>query len=328
MYKNLDTYLEEIGHYLSGREERQEILSEIRSHVMEKAEAEGKPVAEAAIARAIADYGKPRQVAEKYLEGRPLIAPAFARHLFRYASLLFIVHLAFIVLAVVFRKSFIVFPFLFVPRLGVIAAVLYLPMAFLADFGAVALVLYFITRSGKEIRLPWPRFAVDLDEVQATDARTLASRVAAMVGAGIMLALTGVGLKLFLAHRTLFFSSTNFKGFRPLFTPEPGRRLSLIALILIGAGTIELLIKAFSRSRRVAAWVNAAANAVALVMIGLLFSQPYGQLFAVHIPEKLQSWLRPTLVVTLLVIALAVGVDLVVNLVRLGRTRMGAGEKR
>ncbi len=46
---------------------------------------------------------------------------------------------------------------------------MYLPMAFLADFGVVALVLYFITRSGKEIRLPWPKFALDLDEVKATD---------------------------------------------------------------------------------------------------------------------------------------------------------------
>ena len=89
MHKNLETYLEEISHFLSGREERQEILSEIRSHILEKAEQEAGPVSEETLGKIIAAYGKPRQVAEKYLEGRSVIAPAFTRHLFRYTSLLF-----------------------------------------------------------------------------------------------------------------------------------------------------------------------------------------------------------------------------------------------
>jgi hypothetical protein len=40
MSNKLEAYLEEISHFLSGREEREEILSEIRSHILEKAEAE------------------------------------------------------------------------------------------------------------------------------------------------------------------------------------------------------------------------------------------------------------------------------------------------
>jgi len=36
MPNKLDVYLEEISHYLSGRTEREEILNEIRSHILEK----------------------------------------------------------------------------------------------------------------------------------------------------------------------------------------------------------------------------------------------------------------------------------------------------
>jgi len=160
MYKNLEIYLEEISHYLSGRGEREEILAEIGSHILEKAEQESGPVSEASLEKVIAAYGKPRRVAEKYLDDRPVIAPAFKRLLFRYTTLLFAIHLVFIVFAVIFKKSFVVFPFFFMPRLGVIEAIMYLPAAFLTDFGIVALVLYFITQSGKEFKLPWPKFAL------------------------------------------------------------------------------------------------------------------------------------------------------------------------
>jgi len=323
MYKNLESYLEEISHFLSDPGEREEILSEIRSHIMEKIEHEGGPVTEGALEKVIATYGRPRQVAEKYLDGRPIIAPAFTRHLFRYASLLFAVHLVFIVFAVIFKKSFIVFPFLFVPRLGVIGAVLYMPMAFLADFGAVAMMLYFITRSGKEIKLPWPKFALDLDEVKATDAKTAAAQVATMVGAGIMLALTGLAVTLYIKYQTIFFISTNFSKFRPLFMPAPGRTLSLIVIIMLAAGTLGLLVKLFTRSRRIACWVDAGADAVALVLMGVVLRQPYANLLAVRIPPALHSWLHITLTVTLLFVALMIAVDLVANVVRLGRKRLG-----
>ncbi|HSQ35286.1 MAG TPA: hypothetical protein VLQ89_04760, partial [Candidatus Binatia bacterium] len=75
MFKNLENYLEEISHFLSGGKEREEILAEIRSHIIEKAERESGSLSEAALEKVIAVYGRPRQVAEKYLEGRPLIAP-------------------------------------------------------------------------------------------------------------------------------------------------------------------------------------------------------------------------------------------------------------
>ena len=322
MFKNLENYLEEISHFLSGRAEREEILSEIHSHIVEKAEQEAGSVNEASLQKIIAAYGKPRQVAEKYLDGRPVIAPAFKRHLFRYASLLFVVHIAFIIFAVIFKKSFIVFPFLFIPRLGMIEAVMYLPAAFLGDFGIVALVLYFITQSGREFKLPWPKFALDLDEVKAPDTKTLAARVAIMVGAVIMLALTGVAFKLYLKFQTIFFISFNSEKFRPLFMPGPGRQISMIVLVMLMAGTIGLFIKLFTLSRRITQWVDVVADSVALVLIGLLLRQPYANLFIVRISPAFLLRIRFALLYTLLFVALMIAIDLVANLVRLGRGRL------
>ena len=322
MHKKLEIYLEEIGHFLSGSDERQEILAEIRSHILEKAERETGQVDEAALEKVIAAYGDPRRVAEKYLDGRPVIAPAFTRHLFRYATLLFAVHLVFIICALVFKQSFMVFPFLFVPRLGIIEAVMYLPMAFLADFGAVALALYLLTRSGREIKLPWPKFAVDLDEVKPAAAKTVAARIATLVGAGIMLALTGLGIHLYTKFHTIFLISFNSEKFRPLLLPGPGQLISLAILVMMAAGTIALFIKAFSASRRLACWVDLVADGIALVLIGLALRQPFASPFAIHLPPRSLAWLHVSLTVTLLIVALFIALDLVANGIRLGRKRL------
>jgi len=323
MHKNLETYLEEISHFLSGREERGEILSEIRSHILEKAEQESGPATAASLDKVIAAYGPPRRVAEKYLDGRPVIAPAYQRHLFRYASLLFAVHFAFVMFSVVFKRSFTIFPFLYVPDLSsvIVDAIMYLPTAFLADFGAVALVLYFITRSGKEIKLPWPKFASDLDELQEPEAKTLAASIWNMVEAVIMVAISTWAFRMYARFHTLFVAHYDSGKFQPLFMPAPGRTLSLVVLIMLAAGTATLLIKMFSSSRRLACWVNIAADSVALVLIGVALRQQNGNVFAVDVPAKLVTWLYGSLTIILLVVALFVAVDLVANVVRLGRKR-------
>ncbi len=315
MHKNLESYLEEIGHFLSGPVEREEILAEIRSHILEKTERESGLVDEGALEKVIAAYGAPRRVAEKYLDGRPIIAPGYQRFLFRYTWLLFSFHFVLIVLGAFFKKSFTVFPFLFVPGRDIADIFLYTPTAFLTDFGIVALVLYYITWTGKETRLPWPKFAIDLNEAKPV------ARVATMIGAGFMLALTVVAARLFLKFQTLFVVSLNFEKSRPLFMPAPGRLISLAVLAMMAAGTIGLLIKAFSISRRLVCWVDAATDAFALVMIGVLLHQQHAPLFAVNVPAKLHAWIHISLAVTLCFMALMVAIDLVANAVRLGRKR-------
>jgi hypothetical protein len=168
MFEKLEAYLEEISHFLSGPEEREEILSEIRSHVLEQAEQEFGAVTDESLDRVIAAYGPARRVAEKYVDGRPIIAPAYKRFLFRYTALLFALHsLLTVVAVVIIKKSLIFFPILYVPSMDPFEALFYLPTAFLFDFGVIALVLYLITQSKREVRLPWPRLSLDLDEVKA-----------------------------------------------------------------------------------------------------------------------------------------------------------------
>ena len=76
MFEKFEAYLEEISHFLSGRGEREKILSEIKSHILEKAEREFGEVTETSLDKVIAAYGPARRVAEKYLDGHSIIAPA------------------------------------------------------------------------------------------------------------------------------------------------------------------------------------------------------------------------------------------------------------
>jgi hypothetical protein len=319
MSDKLEAYLEEISHFLSGRAERDEILSEIRSHIVEKAaEGPGEP-GDAAIARAIASFGPARRVAEKYLDDRPIIAPAYKRYLFRYTTLLFAFHAALTIFAVIFKEDFVIFPFLFMPRLGIIEALMYLPTAFLADLGLVTVILYFVTQSGKDIRLPWPRFAVDLDEVKPPAKSFWVSRIATAVGAVIMLAITDFALYLFSRHQTIFFVNLDWTNLRPLFTPGAGRRISIVVIAGFATSTMALLIKLFTRSR----WVDAVSNVVSLGLFGLLLREPVTDLFAVHVSERALRAIKYGVKFTLLFIALMTTIELIKNIVRISRRKLG-----
>ncbi len=317
----LEAYLEEISHFLSGRAEREEVLSEIRSHILEKAAAEhGATDDTAALDKAIAAYGAPRRVAERYAEDRPIIAPAYKRYLFRYTSILFAVHMLLTGLAVAFKKSFIVFPFLYMPEMGVLDALMYVPTAFLADLGAVALVLYFITQSGKDVKLPWPKIGADLDEIKPMDG-FFKSRLFTAIQLAAMLAVTSFAVFLYVRFQTIFFvfhSYGNFRDPMPLFTPGAGRSLSLIVIAMFGASVATLLVKLVTRSR----WVDVASNIVSLALIGLILRQPFDDLFAVPVAERLLPLIRQGITFVLLFIAVMITIDLIKNLVALGRKKL------
>ena len=110
--------------------------------------------------------------------------------------------------------------------------------------------------------------------------------------------------------------------FQPFLQSEPGQLLTLAVIIGLAAGTIVSLIKLFALPRRAAWWVNAFADTAALVLIGLVLERPHAAFFPLNLPEKIQGWSASSLVVTLLVLALVIGYDLVVNLVRLGHLRL------
>jgi hypothetical protein len=317
MSNKLEAYLEEIGHFLSGRAEREEILSEIRSHILEKAAAEHGGTGDDAVDRAIAAYGAPRRVAERYAEDQPIIAPAYKRYLFRYTTLVFAVHAALTVFAVVAGRTFVLFPFLYMPRLEVIDALMYLPTAFLADLGLVALVLYFVTQRGKDVRLPWPRIGVDLDEVLSPK-KAFWSRVGTAIGAVVMLAVTDFAAYLFARYHTVFLTLRDGSDPRPLLAPGPGRYLSLIVIAQLAVSTMTLLIRLLTRSP----WVKIVSNVVSLGLIGLVLRVSFDGLFAIDIPEKLLGVVKANIKIALLVIALIVTYELVRDLVRVGRKKL------
>lgn len=324
MSDKLEAYLEEISHFLSGRAEREEILSEIRSHIAEKAAEGPGEFTDAAVDRAIAAFGPARKVAERYLDDRPIIAPAYKRYLFRYTSFLFAIHAALTVMAVVFKKDFVIFPFLFMPRLGVIDALMYLPTAFLTDLGVVALVLYFITQSGKDIKLPWPKFAVDLDEVKPPKKSFWTSRFPTAIGAVVMLAITDLALYLFARHGSIFFANLDWNDPRPLFSPAAGRYVSLVVIAMFAASTMALLVKLISRSR----WVDVASNVISLGLIGLLLRQPLDGLFAPDLAgrfsPRLTMVIQYTILFTLLFIALMTTIELIKSIVVISRRKLAA----
>jgi len=313
MFEKLETYLEEISHFLSGRDEREEILSEIRSHILEKAEHEFGEATEASVEKVIAAYGPARRVAEKYLDDRPIIAPAFKRFLFRYTALLFAFHFILTVAAVVFKQSFLMFPIVYVPSMGPFEALFYLPTAFLFDLGVVTLVLYLITQSKKDVKLPWPRLSVDLDEVK-TSGRTIGR----VIGLVAMTALTGVALYFYIQYQTIFFVNLDFARHRPIFTPGAGQWFSLILIALWALSAISLAIKLVTSSP----WVDAVEKALSLVLIGLAFRQPFDTALAVHLPEGLVRAIKLSLTITLLVICIFVAVDFIKALVRIGRKQL------
>jgi len=322
MSDKLESYLEEISHFLSGKDEREEILADIRAHILEKsaASAEGAATAgtpdDAAIERAIAAFGPARRVAERYLDqSRPIIAPAYKRFLFRYTTLIFLFHMFLTAVGVIFKKDFVLFPFVFMPKLGVIEALMYLPTAFLTDLGIVTLVLYIITQSGKDIRLPWPKFAVDINEVKPP---VLAERIFIGIAAFIMLGITDFLVYLFIKHGSVFFVNLDLKNLKPLFMPAAGQRLSLILIAMFATSTMALFIKIITKSR----WVDIISDVVSLGLIGLVLTQPFENLFAVHIEERLIPKIRYGIKFLLLFIAVMITIDLIKNIVILSRRKL------
>ncbi len=313
MSKRLETYLEEISHFLSGREERDEILTEIRSHILERAEQESGEVTEASLDKAIAAYGPARRVAEKYLDGREIIAPAYRRFLFRYTALLFAIHCVLSVITVFSKESFIVFPVLYVPVLNPFEILFYLPTAFLFDFGVVTLILYLITQSKKEVRLPWPRVSIDLDEVKKPGAT-----VGRVFGLIAMTIITGLAVSIYIKYGALFFVEFGSASRRPIFSPEAGRWFSLLLIGLFALSTIGLAVKLVKSSP----WADAFQHALSLVLVGLAFRYPFDSAIALSLPESLPGTIKYGMTVGLLVLSVFIAVDLVKALVRIGRRRL------
>jgi len=237
MFKKLEAYIAEIDHYLSVREGKDEILEEIKSHILEKAEAESGELDDRSIEKVISEYGKPQNIAKKYLEDTQIISPIFKKHLFRYTGILFAVHCMLIMIALIFSRDIYLFPFFYIPDLGFIQALNYIPMALIYDLGFVGLVLYFVTQKKKDIRLPWPRWKLFESRPVKQDFPKPKFILLALMLLGFAVAVYG-----FIKYKTLFFYSLGNDFPRSLLNPEASfwYSLALLAMFAIAIGSYAL----------------------------------------------------------------------------------------
>jgi hypothetical protein len=211
-------------------------------------------------------YGSPRQVAEKYTEEDQIIATAFKGHLIRYTAILFAFHFGLILVAIIFKiDSMIVLPFFYFPEFDSFQSFFYLPMAFVYDLGLVGIILYFVTQSRKEIKLPWPRLKLNWQKMAS--GRTEKSKPLPMI---LMLLGYAALVYVYLRYRTLFFKSLDPGSVESLFSPEASRWYSLAFLCLLGVGFLAYIIKFFIQTEG----VNLLRSAFQLVIIGIVINRP------------------------------------------------------
>jgi len=265
-FKRLEDYLEEIDHYLVVEKGGEEILSEIRSHIMEKAENEYGKLTEESIEKTIAGYGSPREVAEKYLEGYQVIAPTFKKHLFLYAGILFAVHYGFTILSFVLGIRVQMFPFFLIPRMeNIFDLIGLLPMTLVFDIGLVGIILYIVTQEKKDVKLPWPRFF-----------RKTPKKVEVKEPKMIYLILMFVGfclvLYIYFRFHTLFFLSFDFKDYQPIFNQPAASIYSLIVISVFGIGIIAYIIRFFRNDLTL--WLALVKNGIYLLILWFIYNYP------------------------------------------------------
>lgn len=319
MYKNLEGYLEQIDHYLVVKEGKNEILSEIKSHILEKTEKEFGKITDDTLGKVITHYGNPKKVAEKYLDGYQIISPTFKKHLFLYTAILFMLHFCLILISVANGWSNVMFfPFFFIPKMGVIELLSYVPVAFVYDFGLVSLFLYVVTQSKKEIRLPWPRLKVSAPS--APEEKRARPRVIYLI-----LMLIGLGLVVFayLRYHTLFFISLDLKSPASLLNPEASKWYSLFLITFIGCEIIGYSFRFFTRSD----WVPLVINAFYLLLLWIILNNPIENAYVGIRGSNLDfmnSFIRVIGGFALALLAVLAAIDLIKSLIRIIRKKMAA----
>lgn len=273
--KRLEDYLEVINHYLVVEKGGEEILSEIRSHIMEKAENEYGKLTEESIEKTIAGYGNPREVAEKYLEGYQLIAPTFKKYLFLYAGILFAMHYGFTILSFIVGMRVQLFPFFITPRMeNIFDLIGLLPMTLVFDIGLVGIILYFVTQEKKDVSLPWPKFF-------RGDSQKVEVKVPKMIYLILMFFGFCVVLYIYFRFHTLFFLSFNFKDYQPLFNQPAATIYSLIVISVFGIEIIAYIIRFFKSNLTL--WLELVKDGIYLLILWFIHNYPIENALAVSL---------------------------------------------
>jgi hypothetical protein len=306
MSEKLETYLDEIGHYLAGSKEKQEIIAEIKSHILEKTEQEYGEITDITIERIIEIYGSPQQVAEKYMDDYQIIAPTFKGHLLRYTMILFAFHFGLTLLSLIFKTSMLVFPFFYIPKIDSLQALFYLPMTFVFDLGLVGIILYYVTQSRKDVRLPWPKLKLNWQKISKS--RQAKSKIIPLI---LMLLGYSALVWIYWHFDTLFFKTIDFQKTQSLLTPVASRWYSSALLALLGIGILAYAIKFFTTSE----WVNLLRSACQLVILGIVINRPIENPFL----EFIYLDLRITANIIIAIVATLIAIDFLKSLIIFGK---------
>ncbi|TYB88866.1 MAG: hypothetical protein FXF54_10285 [Kosmotoga sp.] len=150
--KTLEKYLNEIKTYLvvDNPKKREDLLMEIKSHILEKAQNKYGKADEEAVKKVIDEYGTPQEVGSRYSEEKTIIAPHYKNYLFMYTGIVFAIHLG-------LRLFGLIAGTLGNEQInawgGMLELVSLIPTTFIFDFGLVALVLYFVTKYNSKAEL-------------------------------------------------------------------------------------------------------------------------------------------------------------------------------
>ncbi len=310
METKLEKYLEEIDHYLVVPTGAAEILKEIKSHILEKTEETYGDLKPENVEETISKYGSPRKIAEKYLEGTHIIAPSFRNYLFRYTWILFAFHFGLTCLLYLLRADIHMFPPIFsIPYMKNIFDLLnQVPMTFIYDFGLITLLLFFITQSKKDIKLPWPKFITSGKKgkkLQPPQPKIL-YLLLEVAGAAVL-------LYLFLKYDTIFFKSLNFGIPEPMIASPASFFYSLVILIWcgleIGFYAIRFFINTFL--------MRLVKNLVYLAALGLLMNTSVeGELMGIGI--RAFSYLKTGVI---LLLTLVIFLETLSNIYKMIRNR-------
>jgi hypothetical protein len=307
MMRKLESYLENIRTFLPGKEPEkvEEILREIESHILERAEREHGDTNDASVAITIKEYGSAEEVAARYYEGGPIIAPHLRNYLFMYTGILFAIHMGLHLLSFIFGENGAIFRFSGTDLLAVISQI---PVTFIFDFGLVSLILYFVTKAGATSSLPYFTWFLKNDKTPSTGSR-IGSFVAAVIGSivtylaftfgpvyisdGQVTTLTGV-----------FFDSFKFGLFLGF------------GLLVIAAVFAFINIFNYSRITKIT------SSIVSLIFLFIVVSPDYSSGIASYLNIPADSTGHPLLTVILLFIAVITIIELVLEIIRFWASRV------
>lgn len=154
MNRKIEEYLAEVSHYISDTKAADDIIKEVRSHIIDRAQEEFGDTGDESLEKILSKLEEPRQMAEKYSQGQDIIAPYYRKHVIVYTAFLFFINLGVSVASIVLGKGIHMVPFMQVASGDFLTFLGGLPVTFFFYFGIVCMFFMIITKY-KTVKPAW-----------------------------------------------------------------------------------------------------------------------------------------------------------------------------